>query len=175
MESDTVHDSEWTTLSTAYVLGEAILDDEFKDDIMDALCSKIRSMAGSTIWRCYDQIVKLIYEGTTDASKARSFLVDLFTWHGAAVDLASICEVAPKEFFVDVAVALQKKRAENSVHSEPLKAFGRRLSQACQYHSHGEHEDCNAGNPGRSIPRTESKPSMKLMETLNRSGFFTSS
>ncbi|EME77546.1 uncharacterized protein MYCFIDRAFT_179060 [Pseudocercospora fijiensis CIRAD86] len=115
---------EWMSLAHAYVLGEALIQDEFQEDIlqhMKAKASKEREgkpYLSETIL----ELITIIYEGTTSSSPGRRFLVDLFRgkWDGQrdkrwAVDLLkSFEDKAPTEFSTELAIATMESVPDTS-------------------------------------------------------------
>ena len=140
------NEKEFATLAAAYTLGEAILDTAFKDTIIDALRAKIRPTPSPYIWHFGGEIIRTIYEGTPEGSMARAFLVNLYTSHASEDDLTSATVEAPKDFYVDVAVALRKR-----TETKPTPCFPNTKHSMCLYHSHGKEQPCYLVQPYSSF------------------------
>ena len=80
-DSRELHQHEFMVLADSYVLGEGLMDNTFKDVAIDALCVKVRGPRGDTIWPAFVGMVKIIYAGTPESSKARALLVNIFQYH----------------------------------------------------------------------------------------------
>ena len=135
-EAHMEHHVEWNCLVAAYVLGEELLDTDFKDTVIDVLCAKTRSPLGHTIWLGSGRRTATIYSGTPEDSVARRFLRDVFVSHAAAVDIVIISRDARKEFLVDVLVFMADRRK-----IESLARFEESTSK-CAYYSHGKDGRC---------------------------------
>ena len=125
---------EYLQLAKSYVLGDVLVDADFKDAVLDAFIDKSRSKATDGFnWYPAGSVVRHIYENTQDNSPARRLLVDMYTacgqsdWltkHASPEDLTS-------EFLLDLAVSLLDKRP---CPGEVLK------KDTCLYHEHGQDE-----------------------------------
>ena len=135
--SSAEHEIEFATLAAAYALGEALIDTTFKDTVIDALRAKVRSASGTRLWIVGGEAIKVIYEGTPEASAARTFLVDVYASLASDKDMANTFDKAPKDFYYDVAIAL-KKRAS----TEFMAQFGGVQPVPCRYHCHVKGERC---------------------------------
>jgi len=80
-DDDELHYTDWRNLAAAFVVDEAVMDNHFKDTVMDALCAKARSRKGPTLWNYMNGMVAKIYEGTVARSPARSWLLGVFLHH----------------------------------------------------------------------------------------------
>lgn len=105
-------------LAEAYVLGERIMDDSYKDTIMKALISyseKADTVLGSLH-------VGIIYTGTPEGSPARQLLVAMYSWgvSGYTIPDRDCAKTYHSEFLQDLVVALLSKRGEpHTVCSAP--------------------------------------------------------
>ena len=130
------NEKEWTTLASAYALGEEILDTAFKDTVIDALRAKVNSTLGPTMWLSGGEIIKIIYGGTPEGSAARTFLVDIYSFNASKKDLACAFDDAPKDFYFDVAATrhrMNQRLLAPSISAKP---------GVCVYHSHRKDEGC---------------------------------
>ncbi|WAO97088.1 Hypothetical protein NCS54_01479400 [Fusarium falciforme] len=98
--------AEYMLLAKAFVLGDKLQDGGFQDAVMDAMVDKTSSEASdSQKWFPVGPVIRFIYENTLASSKARLFLVDVYTFHGHGnwlTDWATQDDL-PKEFLFDVA------------------------------------------------------------------------
>lgn len=127
---------EWLNLANALVLGEAFIDVDFKDTIMDALRAKVKSFSGHTFWNVASRVVRIIYDGTPQTSAARRFLVAIYHGHGEAKDLDSK-DGFPSDFLLDLARASLSSRTKT-----PVTSLGDKSFMKCNYHEHGESQAC---------------------------------
>jgi hypothetical protein len=137
------NETEWKTLASAFVLGEALIDSVFKDTIMDALRAKVCSTSGHTMWSCGGEMVKMLYEGTPEGSAAGKFMVDVYTLHAGEKELELVRAQLPKDFFYDMFVLIIKGST-----TRPLNDFPG--TWTCKYHGHKPSEPCylNSMNDG---------------------------
>ncbi|KAK5989880.1 hypothetical protein PT974_08142 [Cladobotryum mycophilum] len=134
---------EYLQLAKAYVLGDMLQADTFRDAAIDAIIKKATTKAldGAT-WFPVGNVIRYIYDNTVDTSKARRLLVDLYTHHGHGNWLCewADAEDLPKEFLLELAVSLLDKR------SSPNRAFVSGIS-TCEYHEHSQGECHTATTP----------------------------
>ncbi|KAK4497223.1 hypothetical protein PRZ48_011673 [Zasmidium cellare] len=129
-DSSTSKDTaEWKVLAKAYVLGEELIDVDFKDTVIDALRAKFKSKEGGTVWEVAADLVRIIYGGTSADSTARRFMADLY--HGYA--LASTFEERslPSDFLFDLARVGLTRVLKNQMSCA-----------RCEYHEHGADKAC---------------------------------
>ncbi|KAK2598094.1 hypothetical protein QQS21_005805 [Conoideocrella luteorostrata] len=140
---------EYIHLAKAYVLGDFLSDFEFKDAVLDAILEKSNSEAhDGRKWNPVGPVIRHIYDNTLDCSKARQLLVDLYTLHGRGDWLRDWAdpEDLPKEFLLDLAVALLDKR----VRPKAATQLG-----PCHYHQHQPTQSCYR----KKTPTKEAAPS----------------
>ncbi|KAK5125111.1 hypothetical protein LTR85_000786 [Meristemomyces frigidus] len=136
-DDDAQHRAEWKNLAAAFVVGEAVMDDPFKDAIMDALCAKARSPKGATLWAVMNAVVQTLYDGAPPSSPARKWLLAVFIHHAPDDALDPNTGDLPKHFVWDLARAHTDGRKPLSVME-----LGSGAALKCTYHSHGEAEEC---------------------------------
>lgn len=121
-------------LTKAYVFGEKVIDNAFKDAIIDSIVVSAR------VTRTFPGhlAVARIYDGTPPGSPARKLMVDMHVWDGHAgwIDLENL-EIFNKEFLADLSVALLTQR------SKPTSKTPYDVKNSCAYHSHGKDESCS--------------------------------
>ncbi|THY78688.1 hypothetical protein D6C87_10149 [Aureobasidium pullulans] len=61
----------------AYILGEKLLNHDFKNEVLDTLLTEILSGGKIDL-----TLATLVYEGTAKTSPLRRLLVDIYTWYG---------------------------------------------------------------------------------------------
>lgn len=133
-ETCSVNDkSEWLNLARAYVLGQAVVDINFKDTVIDAMRAKVKSASGPSIWLVASELVRIIYNGTPEDSPARRFLVDLYHGHAGEGDMEK--GVFPSDFLFDLTRAALTRCG---VHKTPVTNLGGSSVIKCKYHEHGE-------------------------------------
>lgn len=122
-------DEKFHTLAYAYVLGEKIIDNDFKNAIMDAYVLYARAQGPSKRYYPSNEEIRILYEGTRESSPIRQFLVDVWTWRGKHSWLEHDSDL-PKDFLVEVAKGLFKVRPSVEYMSRPWK------NSHEQYHDH---------------------------------------
>ncbi|KAF2869197.1 hypothetical protein BDV95DRAFT_578585 [Massariosphaeria phaeospora] len=92
-------------LARVYVLGEELMDSNFKNAVLDTVIAECK---GSYLCQL---AVSIIYEGTTEASPLRRLLVDIYADQATALTCwTSQFKGCPKDFLVDVMTAMVKLR-----------------------------------------------------------------
>lgn len=140
---------EYVQLSKAYVLGEFLQDINFKDAVLDAMIVKSSSEASDgQMWFPGGSVIRYIYEGTPESSAARRLLVDMYTYHGDGDWLKEEANDPPKQFLLDLAIAVLTKR------SRPFKSLGSGKG-GCEYHEHQPdpnncYKNCSASKRGQT-------------------------
>lgn len=122
--------SEYVQLANAYVLGDMLLDTDFKDAVIDAIINKTRSTASDgQNWYPVGPVIRCIYENTRESSKARCLLVDLYVNYAEGYWLRELAtwDDLPKEFLFDVANAALDRRQRPASYS---------IIDTCEYHEH---------------------------------------
>lgn len=125
---------EYLQLAKSYVLGDMLVDADFKDAVLDAFIDKSRSKATDGCnWYPAGSPVRHIYDNTQDNSPARRLLVDMYTAYGHSGWLTRHAspEDLTSEFLLDLAVSLLDKRPRPG---EVLE------KDPCVYHEHGQGE-----------------------------------
>lgn len=130
---------EQTQLAASYVLGEKMLDINYKDCVLNSILALSQTKGAD----CPGiNAVNTVYSGTAENSPARKLTVDLyalyankrFSYHNADV-------TAHPEFLLDLVISLSSKRI---VEGEERKTLAGKLEVgACTYHSHLPDEPCN--------------------------------
>ncbi|GAB0134623.1 hypothetical protein EsDP_00002988 [Epichloe bromicola] len=131
-----VGNEEYIHLAKAYVLGDFLSDGHFKDAVLDAILEKSTTWASDgQIWSPVGPVIRHIYDNTLGCSKARQLLVDLYTLNGHGDWLQDWADPddLPKDFLLDLAVALLDKRPmpEPDIPPDP-----------CRYHQHKPNQSC---------------------------------
>ncbi|KAH7184112.1 hypothetical protein BKA60DRAFT_644336 [Fusarium oxysporum] len=123
--------AEYMQLANAFILGDMLQDGNFQDTVMDAMMDKTASEAADgKHWYPVGPVIRLIYENTLESSKARLFLVDMYTLHGQGHWLTewAVQEDLPRDFLLDVAASLLEHRPQ------PLSYY--LVLGSCRYHQH---------------------------------------
>jgi len=128
-------DLEWTRLGRCYLLADRLMSTTFQDAIVDAFIQKIIDKG------CSPTLVhETIYSGTARQSGMRRLLVDIaiFEWDK---DILATRAARPAcaDFFKDLAVRYQEILEKGG---EQEGAPYRQLQTTCQYHDHGQDEEC---------------------------------
>ena len=128
---------EYQNLAAAFVLGEALIDNTFKDTVMNALLAKARRDDDRKIFTAGPRMVKTIYEGTPTCSPARKFMVEIYHGHSRSIDMVTAAPELPHEFLVALSAGLLRVRKLQALNN--LQGSG----SSCAYHSHGPDQACS--------------------------------
>lgn len=121
-------DDEYKTLVKAYILGEKIMDQDFKDSIADAIVEKLRSL------RRFDAgLTGLVFENTPSASPLRSLWMDAYYHFGSSewLDASLVGSPINAEFMVEFSRYQMQFRTGFGTFG-PYAMF-----LSCTYHEHG--------------------------------------
>ncbi|KAF2466688.1 uncharacterized protein BDR25DRAFT_268059 [Lindgomyces ingoldianus] len=117
------------TLAYAYVLGERLMDFEFKNAVQDAYVLYARGSPPTKRYYPTNEEIRIIYDGTRENSPMRKFLADIWTWRGKYEWIEKDRDL-PQDFLADVTTALLKTRPPIEDLSRPWK------NSHEQYHDH---------------------------------------
>lgn len=131
---------EWKTLAHAYALGDALIDIAFKDNIMDALGSKLRSASGDTFWKSAGEFIEIVY-ALPDSCPLQRFLLDIYKDVAGKERMVALIDEAPIEFFCDLAIA-GKSESERPLDQFEIQTIGYEGCMLNSYHSHRDPELC---------------------------------
>lgn len=123
--------AEYLQLADAFILGDMLQDGGFQDAVMDAMMDKTESTAtDGRKWYPVGPVIRSVYENTLPSSKARLFLVDIYTMRGQGSWLTDWAtqEDLPKEFLLDLAVSVLNRRPRPPSDDTP--------QESCRYHRH---------------------------------------
>lgn len=129
--SDTLfpqNDDEYEALVKAYILGEKLMDPEFKDSITDAIKDKFRCLS-----RFDTGLTTLVFNETPSGSPLRRLWVDIYYHFGSPGWLDEHPEGPP----VDAGFMVEFSRYQMQVRAG-VGSFGRlAMFSSCTYHEHG--------------------------------------
>ena len=121
-------DDEYTTLVKAYILGEKVMDHNFKDSIADAIVEKLHIM------RRFDTgLTTLVFDNTPSTSPLRRLWLDAYFNFGSPdwLDPGKVGEPINAEFMVEFSRYQMQFRTGSG-------AFGpNAMFLPCTYHCHG--------------------------------------
>lgn len=121
-------DDEYEALAKAYILGEKLMDDDFKDAIADAIVDKLRSL------RRFDTgLTTLVFNNTPSGSPLRRLWMDAYYHFGSSEWLDVDCVGSPinAEFMVEFSRYQMQCRTG-------FGSFGPdAMFLSCTYHEHG--------------------------------------
>jgi hypothetical protein len=126
-------DDEYKVLVKAYILGEKIMDQEFKDSIVDAIIEKLR-----TLRRFDTQLTDLVSDNTPFASPLRRLWMDAYYHFGSSEWLDSSLAGSPinAEFMAEFSRHQMQSRTG-------FGSFGPyAMFLSCTYHGHGIRPCC---------------------------------
>lgn len=115
----------------AYVLGDRLQDGGFCDAAVDVFMDGCQQ----AVWDvadtgfCSERVIIYIYENTTESSKLRELLVDVFAIHG---DPYWIPKSGAPEFAHSIASKLLYVTQDIDERKEPTRTYNN-----CKYHNHG--------------------------------------
>jgi len=121
-------DDEFRTLVKAYILGEKIMDSNFKDSIVDAIVEKLR-----LAHRFDTGLTDLVFDNTLPASPLRRLWLDAYYNFGspAWLDASLVGSPINAEFMVEFSRYQMEFRSSSGAFG-PDAMFG-----SCTYHEHG--------------------------------------
>ncbi|TIA70514.1 hypothetical protein D6C76_07502 [Aureobasidium pullulans] len=128
----------------AYILGEKLLDHDFKNEVLDTLLTEILSGAKIDL-----TLATLVYEGTTKTSPLRRLLVDIYTWYGHKdwLKYGNNKSHAPLSFLSDLSAAFLERHNNDASLKDRYPVWN-----PCRYHEHPAGQDCPTPHD-RSHPR----------------------
>lgn len=134
---------EYNILAQSYALGEKLLDTTYKDTIIDALLVAIDQEEAPFGTMPTIDCVNIIWEATTEGSRARELLIDIYGVRaGGTFGFGDDENPAHPEFMREVAEAMASRR---EVKEEERWELEEKMSSAsCAYHEHDENEECRA-------------------------------
>ncbi|TIA17739.1 hypothetical protein D6C80_03823 [Aureobasidium pullulans] len=128
----------------AYILGDKLLDHDFKNVVLDTLLTEILSGAKIDLI-----LATLVYEGTTKTSPLRRLLVDIYTWYGHKdwLKYGNNKSHAPLSFLSDLSAAFLERHNNDASLKDSYPVWN-----PCRYHEHPAGQDCPTPHD-RSLPR----------------------
>jgi hypothetical protein len=121
-------DDEYETLAKAYILGEKLMDHDFKDAVTDAIVEKLRSL------RRFDtSLTNLVFSNTPSGSPLRRLWMDAYYHFGSSawLDVDRVGSPINAEFMIDFSRYQMRSRTG-------FCSFGPDVMfLSCTYHEHG--------------------------------------
>jgi len=108
------------SLAYAYVLGERLMDRDFKNAIADAYVLYARGTPPGKRYYPSNEEIRIIYDGTTEHAPIRQLLIDIWTCRGKSEWMDGDTNL-PKDFLIEVTKALLKARPSLENVSRPWK------------------------------------------------------
>ncbi|KAF2501392.1 hypothetical protein BU16DRAFT_555880 [Lophium mytilinum] len=95
----------------AYILGDKLLDDAFKNAVLRGMIATSQILASDSECRIFpsSNVIWTLYEGTLEGSRARLLFVDFYTWN-ADESWETHLQTCPAEFLFDLAISSAKDR-----------------------------------------------------------------
>lgn len=121
-------DDEFALLTQAFILGDKLMDLDFKDSIVDAITEKLRKE------QTFDtSLTNLVWENTPDGSPLRRLWMDVYFYFGSAewLDSKLMGEPVSSEFMVDFSRYQMQNRTGFGSLGKDAMFF------QCTYHEHG--------------------------------------
>lgn len=121
-------DDEYRMLVQAYILGEKIMDQDFKDSVTDAIIEKLRSV------RRFDtSLTSLVFDNTPSTSPLRRLWMDAYYHFGSSewLDAGACSSPINGEFLADFSRHQMRSRTGFGTFG-PYAMF-----LSCTYHEHG--------------------------------------
>jgi hypothetical protein len=110
------------------VLGEDLVDDEFKNFVIDSLLRKLRGSHGDAFWDAAPKMISTIYAGTPEGSPARKLMADIFAYGVDGHQMAKLIPQLPQAFHFDLMISFATGRK--------AKPFPEVRLRRCDYHQH---------------------------------------
>jgi hypothetical protein len=127
-------------LVEAFVLGEKLQDQDFRDAVLDSLIHAVDTPDGQDVrWYPTATTIDRAYKGTPEGSPLRKLLVDMHFFHGRREWLNGAVNI---DFLRDLARDLLDDRG-NSFSPKTDRTTARLAG--CSYHGHGADHACYSG------------------------------
>jgi len=128
-------------LIEAFILGEKLQDQNFKDAVIDSLVHAVDTPDGQdTRWYPRSAAVDRAYKGTPESSPLLKLLVDMHFIHGCADWLNGATNA---DFLRDLAKDFLQDREGFVTRTDRTRA----QLAGCSYHSHGTENSCYSSVP----------------------------
>ena len=128
-------------LIEAFVLGEKLQDQNFKDAVIDSLVHAVDTPDGQdTRWYPRSAAIDRAYRGTPEGSPLRKLLVDMHFFHGRPDWLDTATNT---DFLRDLAKEFLQDREGFVTRTDLTRA----QLAGCSYHSHGTENGCHNRAP----------------------------
>lgn len=122
------NDPEHELLVKAFVLGEKIIDPEFKDCVLDAIIEKLREDKCINLY-----LTKLVFDNTPSASPLRRLWMDTYYYFGTPqwIDSNVLGNTVSSEFLIEFSHYQMQKRTSLDPRAKDA------MFRTCAYHGHG--------------------------------------
>lgn len=121
------HQVETEQLRQAWCLGQTLLSTSFKDAILDAYYELYKESSRRPYpWEAW------VYDKSASASCLRKFVVDFGVWHDVGVVFDLMIEETPRQYFIDLAMALKDRVKGKGPATNPFALN----KPSCRYHEH---------------------------------------
>ena len=133
-----IGNEEYLKLAKAYGLADRLLDQAFKNAVMNAFIDKTTSnTSDGHCWYPVGTVIRCIYDNTPESSKARTLLVDLYTEKAKKDWLSDWAkrEDLPKQFLLDLTLKLLDIASGDATRGNLNLA-------RCNYHDHDAGKSC---------------------------------
>lgn len=128
-------------LIEAFVLGEKLQDQNFKDAVTDSVVHTVNTPDDEDIrWYTRSVTIDRAYRGTPKGSPLRKLLVDMHFFHGRADWLEGATNA---DFLKDLAKDFLQDREGFVTRTDRTRA----QLAGCSYHSHGTENRCYSSAP----------------------------
>ena len=137
-EPGLIGNEEYLKLAKAYGLADRLLDQAFKNAVMDAFIDKTSSKTSDGHrWYPVGSVIRCIYENTPESSKGRTLLVDIYAENARKDWLTDWAtrEDLPKQFLLDLILRLF------DISSGDDSRGNFKLTR-CNYHDHDNGKSC---------------------------------
>nr|OQO19475.1 hypothetical protein B0A51_14003 [Rachicladosporium sp. CCFEE 5018] len=135
----------YALLLRCYVLGDVLLDLDFKDALADAFICEVNTVAEGNRWLPSTETQKTLFANTIPTAKLRQLCVDIFA---GCRDAKVLSADDPPDFLRSVAEALISGSSVNQ----------RAMFADCKCHEHGEGEDACYRKRLFAAPRKPAEP-----------------
>ncbi|KAI4717144.1 hypothetical protein E4T48_06676 [Aureobasidium sp. EXF-10727] len=142
----TAKDVDLAFVGQAYILGEKLLDHNFKNAVVDFLLEMVVATSSLDL-----TLPTLIFETTSALAPIRRLLVDLYAWYGHKDWLKA--SVHHNTFLSDLSTALLERHGHDGFANKILTL------DPCHYHEHPDGQSCSMGKiHPREIVEPKPKP-----------------
>jgi len=155
---DTETDDEYGILVRSYLLGQKLMDSDFKDMVIDAIVAKLLATGLFDI-----RLTGAVYENTPSTSPLRRLWLDIYQYQGQAAWMSAELDDGDvnAEFLLDFG-----RRNLSRPGGFPMPQSPAYVNDICQYHEHGDGECYRTQRHSAKVPAFRASGSSRSTTAL---------